>query len=517
MIESRGLREISQLVRERLPEFSTHCLSDENQLIVPIESEGMAILLPYLSGRDFDRIIPDTMLGSVPVEEVCGREVLVVDASVSRGLRMLSVVTRLREDLKAKRVRTAAFVVHKECKPERVPEYKAAILSPTQYSWAKWALAEQHLDQITALDGDHPQYVFRIARGDADQLTAAIRRLGTSYELPGDERRSVRRLTVDAVEVNDPTDWLPRETRLESVTKVRVFIENSQGEGASRFSILPILYPAIPVDTKCEDDKCRGFAIDTGLCRVASQNESALWPSRQCFKCVALHSSLELLLEFMGRLRVELPKDFEFRLDIDEPALLRAFQLYDRKTGAAIWLEIQKKISRAIDMDANGEQGQLSFPKFNFDQERSEELLRRQVTGPARVCGAYSPEIQVGLEIASWWYREMGSGRNNVGDDSCGLSFSELCQRLKGQVSQLAISRSLDLLLDEGILRPRTCISTFSQSEQEPPSKCWTRCYRLGGEFVERRLVGLAKARDNVSNRQSGALCKDMVCSQGEK
>jgi len=500
MIEHRGVREVDELVRRSLPKFAEECLAQPDRLVVAIESEGMAILLPYMSPADFARVIPDTVLDSVDPDTIRGREVLVVDASVFEGGKMWSVANRLKGEFGAKEVVTAGFVVCEECTPNKMPQRKQLLLSSSRYSWAKWSLSSQQLDQLVTLDGDHPSYVFRIKQGKPCQLIEAIRRFGTCYGIGGEDNHRVRRFTVDGVGINTPVCWLPASVWLESIVKVRLFVEDIQDADSPRFSVLPLVYPSVPVTSVCTRELCIAYDADIALCQGAGKARDEDQDSKRCFRCLALYASLLLLLEFLERLMVELPKGFAFELEVDEPTTTRAFSLYDLEQGDVIRQAVQNRIANALTARPKNGQMELPFQKFNFGEDRTDELVYWHTRQNAIETEYHSPEFEVVLEIAKWWLNEVKFKIHDRDErDGYGLPFGELCRRLQGRVSPLAISRSFDQLLDQGILRPR--ISKFARRDNgsQAGQAFWVRGYRPGGEFVGRRLDALAMAAERVS------------------
>lgn len=489
-VERPAIADIRSRVDEKYVSFVGQCLHGGYDAIVAIESEGVAVLLPQILGESTEKyppIIPDNLLNEA-TEQLRDQHVLVFDASAVSARKLERVASHV--GVYAQKVTKAALLLSDECPPDLQPDIWGLRLDKRAYSWAKERIVEKTLERPFPLDGDHLIFAYHYFTDDSnvsshDEIIRAAQLLGKSYFVspPG---ATIIRLTVDGIEpVARQQDQIAMW--FESVCKVRLFIDPI----LQSVSFVPIVFPAIPQEFKATTAICPYCDLASTL-NVPSVEHKGNMTSEHCFRCTALSFSAELMEEFMTlfltRLR-EIQPNLQFRL-APVPDVLRgcwtlAFAeprgvvdaAYARMSQVARRMEQQQ-----LELEVDQTSWRFKFPAQLSSRSESDGL-------PVNDDGLESWH-KVLVEVGQWYRKNVSILPDDI-RDGLGLPFSEICQRLAVDLDRLTISRSLDVMLDEGMLRPRTVEWTREHAGYSN-SKFFVRGYTTGGEHIRTLALALA-------------------------
>lgn len=488
----RGKETFLNKLEENLNKTVKKCLSGHYDFVVPIESEGMALLIPFLvdaSQKNLKpEIIPDTVLETLPTGYLTGKSGVALDASIFSGKKAMLTKEKIAR-LGAKELYSAAPVVFEECPQEcrpDMPNQPTVLLDYNGYAWAKEWLIKRQLHQTFPLDGDHLIFVFG---GENIQITQEIferiLRLEKSYLVssPGDP---TIRLTVDGIKLRDTSNRLGQwGIWFESVCKIRLFLDRSQ----PIINAIPIIYPAVPSGIKFEPPTCPYLKLLNSLCFKEMAEDGRRQQAETCYRCLSISFSTKVMADLLIQL---FPRDLwandKLRLE-PHPVALKNCWLFAMRKPDLILKHSYDILRNKIKEEAEFEQLDLLSPMFVLDEQSIEVSQNEMEIHSDRP--QLTPEVEVAFEITNWYKERQKECSDENLLDKVGISYSQLRHRLRNKFSPIQISRSFDKLLDEGMIRPR---NVEIVNENAPANPYYlARGYQPGGEYTRRLLLGILK------------------------
>lgn len=460
------------------------CLFGNYDFVVPIESEGMGLLLPFLLQEESVKteIIPDTVIKTLGKGYLDGKTGVMLDASLFEG-KKLQRTREILEALGPKRVYSAVPVVFEESKEEvrpDLPGQAGLILDFNKYAWAKEWLVNRQLRQPFPLDGDHLIFGFEMPDiSMVDEVLKAIINLPTSYLVskPDDE---VIRLTVDGVTLRDPMNGLQQAgIWFESVCKIRLFFHRK----LPRIFAIPIIYPGVSTNVDFDVSSCPyGHMVET-LCLKHMTTGEVKKETVTCYRCLSIALSTKLMSDLLFDLFPGyLWSENKLQLLPRHPIAEKNVWLFSMRKPEEILDHAYKVLSSKI-RGENPEVPDLLTPTFTLDNHAMDLSRSRYPEKRSQIA-----ELMVATTIASWHKDQEDKCHDEEHLDEIGLSFSQLSDMLKDELSPFDISQSFDKLLDEGLIRPRNV-----ETKKSDDDSCYlVRGYRPGGESTRRFLLGIA-------------------------
>lgn len=462
------------LDRNAVREFIKKCLAWGPSWIVPIPSEGVAMLglatdIVLGSGA---KILYADKLTRRPVKAVEGQKALVLDFSVYQGKMMNVAVNRLLA--MGAEVATAAFVVHEACPPESRPDMHWLSSSGFEYGSLKDMLIDQTLNEQHLYDSDHVDIRLEVSPFDHDTIVEAISRIGPSF-WTSDHHDQIERLTVEFdAEAVYQVLRLPQDAECDTVCKTRILVSPDMGE----LSVAGLFFPSLPVDVPVRRHRCPVPVRELSICNIL-QDLGTRTTSRDCFDSCTFYAGLWLVRAFMNRLRYLLPsvsvvpiQDQAARLAFDA-----LFPLVSDRLWPAMWAFLGQK---------EGQEEQRFW-------QRGLVLGQDDCAAP-RSSESYANAV-VAAEVFRAWRSELSSecARTECDFENLGTSYLRLCNATRTVMTPRAVSRAFDILLDEGVVRP--IVAPRESVTGEGGRSLWTRCYRPAGEQVGRVLKHLSGIR----------------------
>ena len=252
----------------------------------------------------------------------------------------------------------------------------------------------------------------------------------------------------------------------EGIKKIRVYINKL----TKVISIVPIVYPGIISDSD-KNNKCtiRELFQDMLLHNCINENSNR----KDCFECLSFIYSNLILFKFLDILfRNKLKLNF---ISVNSNDL---FSRYLEK-GFEIASQLQNIIKEIIDNGVpkiysvidSGKLPKEFKTKENLKNLFTKETIRFEVNKTLRMTTAISIiDNNLNKNFKGKRYKRKG------------ISYSQLCDILSDQISPEQISSSLDIALDEGLLKPN--IQEINLIIDNKEKKCWCRTYNTSGEII---------------------------------
>jgi hypothetical protein len=453
--------------------------------VVPIESEGLAFLLSNIEDLPAEtrpKVIPDSALACAATA-LTGKRALIFDATAVSA-EHLELVKRHVAD-HAATVERAVFLLQDTCPMHREPEHWALKLDTQRYLWAKNRLITRMLDHPLLLD--HAQLVVGFDYGDRvdiDHLITAASECGYSYVVG--RRGSHVRLSVDGIKPVTEQPALPPNLWFEGVCKLRLVINTAKRE----LLIIPIVFPGVPLLGIPVGDDCPYClsALDLGLPPV--EHPEGFTTSR-CFRRVALKASMLLLEGFLTHFVPRLPGSMPLKVST-QTGLVDSCWIPE---GDQVdWEMARARIAEVLLRTDGIRQARLWEHENSSFRFRSDASIRKSTSKGRESLNSLSDWGYVALEVGQWLSEHPAVG-NSEDRPEQGIVYSELRDRLRQNLrpfpGEIAVSYSLDLLLDQHVVRPRNIV-TGPNARAPLAVPYWVRGYTSAGEHVRQQLLAMA-------------------------
>ena len=484
----KGVESTRREVTEKVKTFASECLNEGYDVIIPVESEGLSVLLPTLKEAPHLEVIPSGWMQYLDPRRFDGKQVLVVDASVEVGETLQSHVNEFSRLFHCEPHQTA-IIAHTVFPEQRFSEarVKPLRLDQNRYEWARQCLAELELAHVFVHSGDPPLWEFSYPPEFLAEVAMVVANLGTTYSVGA--FHSWERVSVDLIAPVDKT-WLPEEAYIDSACKIRVLLHEQE----PLLRVLPLIFPSIPAEHPLSFPRYlrrlqeSNQIVPSALVRYA---DSAAQSPERTFKWIAAYASFLLLRDFLTLLQLSLPG--ECSLTLKESDVSRSsFLFYDPDFGEELYRCAFDLI--AAHLRPPDRTLQPSLPELRFAYKRlSRAEIESALTGSDSEPTRGAPAV-VHLEQAlALWLWELSHQSSNPApyDTHAGLTFSDLHALLQPRVTPLALSRALDILVDEAVLRPRVGRRPrFGKGDSN--STFVQRTYAPAGELVRRALLAYA-------------------------
>jgi hypothetical protein len=464
--------ETKAIVSKNLGVFVRRCLESDFDKIVPIEGEGLAVLLPYLADypHKASDIIPSNSVKFVPDGILRGKKVLVLDVSVSTGHTLFKVAQIIKEKTGVEPA-LAALLVRKEFdQPERLFFQDYLSLLPNAYNWAREVIIEFLLNEVFVHPTDPPLWEIKFPESHKGALIKSLLRFSGSYSLePTQAEDAWIRITIDKIALRH-SDWLGGMIANDANNKIRVIVNRKKNIAR----ILPLFFPLINTEKRVPISKL----IEGAARRLPSEFNKVLENAEKiesqnpyvAYNWVASVGSLLLFNDFIVLLRNHFPalKIDEVRLAAPVPNI---YQYSCDETILKAFEEVAKKF-----IDTSEKSGQMEFhdPTFIFSSVDSHQIAEAFVM-PEHL--KYLTSEQALIYALGTKVMEMRD-ENEDEDLDNGFSLAEIENKAQ-YMNSWAVSYAVDRLVDEGILKPR--VGNVSPGYIG-------RVYVIAGETVRNRL-----------------------------
>lgn len=494
-IESR------KLIENSLPGFIAFCLDSEADFIVPIQNEGLAILLNSLKDRpDLTRkIFPSSSLAFLPEKEIndhiLGKKGLVIDVSIRTG-HSLTTWKNIVENMSGVAPICAALLVHSESSQKvELANPSPIFLAPNSYLWGRELIVELLMNTVIIQPGDPPMWDWKIESSSYNSILTAVLEMGNAFNIPGGNTNAEwYRVSIDSI---IPTHSLKQLARFEISQPLRLRLSFNKHQNLVK--ILPLVFPKIP---KHETTPIRGFlnhfSKELGV-DLSTLSELAIGvPSTpiHLFRWVSASLSVLLLKDFFLRLRNYGLAPSESDISISAP-VPNIYQYSCPKEVIDEFEEFGKKVIHGVSSTGPAESKQLEFTEQHYifsDDADSRFKNPFQLSGLHSNC---SPEEGLQVFFAGWLL-DTESDNNQVKPTeeviertlANGIPFDRLIRKID-YMSPKAIGRAVDKLIDEGVLKPKVHLGDDDK---------YQRTYSIGTETIRRRLRTLG-----IANRLIGS------------
>ncbi|MFW9980244.1 MAG: hypothetical protein ACFFEJ_19330 [Candidatus Thorarchaeota archaeon] len=477
-------------------------LIDRVDVLVPIQRKGIRTLQLLFDDDEID--IPIVYKNSLllELEKYADKRVLLVDDVVVRGKRLRRDKQCVVEASKKKRVHnltvlSTALLIHEDLEDQShidyLPDMALRVTDDLIDIFHEYIISETMKLGIP-LDVDHPVIILRLkATSTEESVLLKLSELGNLYRISTIYDGKISRLTLE---------WSPRESMFqkkalpeifnEGVCKIRINFVNDT------MYIFPVFYPAVrvPKNPRVCDKKTEWN--QTSLCGTKSlQGLNPDLRKKICFDCTALNTSLSILEDFLALSTHNQSDGTTLSQMVDYVGLMhestkdqRNMLSHTRHPCAPIrYLDpsiqglIDKRLRSLFYHDTNSELFQ-EILKRSLERICSERYFVASET--AKEIPGLSLEMATSFRVASAITRTSKSGKRDELGTPLGVSFSELISMFKDIDEPDDISRSLDILLDSGIVRPRQKEVCLSES-----NLVVVRSYIPAGEILGNSLLDI--------------------------
>jgi len=463
-----GSLEFNQLVisREKLqeeilaliPDFQTFCLNSGYDVIVPVENEGLSVLLPALK-KDLEhpRIIPSSSLSSLKPGELNGKRVLIEDVSIYSGKTILKIRNQIRSNFQAKTVDFASIIVFRDMRSRLNFVYsKRLLLTQNQYDWAREAILDYLGGNVLHHHSDPPLWSLRFPRHKRGSFYEVLKELGAFYPLPdyGNDNSNWYHFSLDNIHLSN-SKWLPPSIEVEEFIKIRLFVHKTE----PKILVLPLFFPVINKETTSDLPSLLAYAGSFFPPEYQPILEFAAEVPRNpylYFRWISTIGSMLLLCEFHERV-------LNFGIDLESNSPLMVGPVPNLRNYSCR-TEVLNAFEHLMDtMLSNNRQNikstmhlplfdaNFSFPrvdKFNWFRETNDQGIE-----------ALLPERYLASRIGQVTLQMAVGPSESTGDiaDRCLFTFPTL-QHLAPNLTTYGMNRALDVLIDSGVVN--SCIKT---------------------------------------------------------
>lgn len=481
---SYGFEEIQNLVREQLPIFVEKALSFDCDAIIPIEDEGLSILIPTLKKwKSEHKIIPTIIPSRALLEDWTApqnfKRVLVVDASSRRGDTLRNNISEIEKKYNPDIIKSASFMVLEDVTTE-VEKLVLPYLSLTgnQYFWAKTEIVNYISSQVFYKWGDPPVWKFNVSEEDLNHIFKTITNKCGCYLFPNEDKHLIKRITIDNVSIKN-IDWLPNGIDVQPFYKIRFFFDFEN----SAVSILPLFFPKIASENLGTLNQYLQKALPyfpKEINEFFTHSEQIRNTPRNRFRWLSAIGSIlllrDLLIHIDGFNNGLTPEC----LQLDDPMP----NLLTYSCNAETLESLERLVKIIITPQFQNKQYTLPVPIFVFDEQTDPGIVTDfRIFHPYE---QYKPEWAFLFHISTWinnLYKDFPKEKVKIMLDK-GLSLEEL-QLEFPFMSRYALDRSLDSLIDEFILRARI----------EESKGFYQRTYGPAGETIRKRLRFLEEVK----------------------
>ncbi len=478
-----GWLEIEEKIRASLDKFVFDCLHSDYDVIVPIQEEGLAIMLPQLrKQRELKpEIIPSNSLDHLDPDKLKGKSVLLVEAAVRSGGELNYVSNKIERNFRVKNTAFACYLVLEEfpyVDDLVIPGF--FILTANQYLWAKDVIVEYLLNEVFVHFADPPLWEYVLDQEMSQRLLSLLLQFGHSYIVPEPGESDWIRLSLDGIDIQD-VGWLHETIEVQQPIKIRVSIHKSNG----RVQILPLFYPKVPDETSLPVSKlmeCARFAFPTQFNRIIQLSEEVSTSSYNSFRWISAIGSILLLRDLIHIIdSMDLHLD-NIKLSAPIPNL---YQYSCSETILSAFEELTRAILKSVP-----QKGQYTLPKmcFHFRIEEKVDPDSLLLDAPFE-----NNSPQEGLVYAlGRWIKSFNSEAPNTNQTIEKSISIEGLHDFFPYMTKEAMSRGLDMLIDEGVVKPRLGRDKKNRV---------VRTYAPGSESIRMHLLALGMATNFVLKR----------------
>jgi hypothetical protein len=474
---SLGRSEITLLVKNSLDDFVLSCLNSDFDIIVPIQEEGLAILLPKLKIRrgKGPEIIPSNSLRHIDKDQLDGKSILIVEAAVRSGGEIKEVTKYIEENFNIKSTSIAAFLVlegYRNISDLEIPGFH--VLSPNQYLWAKDVIVEHLLDEVFVHFADPPMWEFAINSNERHKLLHSLIQSEHAYVIPElNKDDDWIRISINDIVLND-RDWLIDEIEIQPLHKIRILIHKQKNV----IKVLPLFYPKVLVDSNIHVSTIVKYAkkmFPKEFEKIIKLSEEVKPSPYNTFRWVATIGSMLLLRDF-SFLCPGLNLNFgDMKLDTPIP------NLYQYSCSDTI-LNALQEVARSLTKLLSKENQYFLFKTvFGFNNTNVNEKTTRALGAPFEIN---TPEEGLVFAFSKWINRVSTESLydSNVILDK-GISLEEVYEYTP-YMTKFAVNQSLDRLIDEGLIKLRL---------GKDRNNYIVRTFVPGGESIRIHLRALGK------------------------
>ena len=445
---------------------------DEYDFIIPIEDEGLAILIPYLR-KNIDltkKVIPSRAIeeGIVDERKLNEKRLLLVDLSARSGRTLIAFNDLINENYNSL-VDSFSFIGLKGViENSRIPIKSKLIFDENYYFLSKQYLTKYIFENVFIKWSDPPLWRIQISSSDFRFFKDNISKLRNYYTINNGSFETYEILTIYNIGLNNDK-WISKDIKLENNSKIRFRYE----EKTECLEILPLVFPKIKtnIDLSVTEmlKKMEEF-LPLDFSDLISHSKKI--PSKEYFlyRWFSTIGSLLLFLDFLNQ--ELLPNTFktdDLFLSGPVPNLLHyscnkeVFRIIEELTKKII-LE-RKSINQPGLLEPNfiieNYSDELGKPK-NYMKEYAEFIPQRAF------------EYHLGKLINQ---EKKSSGTMAELMMKEGWTFQEIKNKFDF-LSNQELNYVLDLLIDEGVLRTRMKVSDGYLE----------RSYAPAGESISRKL-----------------------------
>jgi len=411
-------------------------------------------------------------LDCIPEADINGKYIALLDDSVQHG----ATLHHKRKDLERRKavVRTFAFLGcdtflsgRKELED---PEVQVCFrLADSQFTRACAEVTEYLLEQGKTQDTDHFALLLLIQGKrhpvTLEQFLDFLSGLGNVFIVSSPaEENDVITITLDhpvffqfdACEVPVSTDFE------DGVVKIRFYFNRR----TNTCLCLPIAMPKVTINPETYFDtqrKGEGLPINLKNLGLSYNLLSEKQKAQMCYLDTSINISLALAQQFLKRLT---SKDSPFRISLGEPPINSEDleRCYGKELGDKLSEQIVQHLRRSTEVKVGrAYQGALLEEQSQFTSSslQSYRIAERQLQALF--------EITPVIKLLTHWYDELKTKVHDREErlTDYGLTFSEICGRLEGQMESTGVSLALDLGLDRTVIAPVHLMQRLSNGEWE--------------------------------------------------
>lgn len=469
--------EVTKYIIENIEQFANGVLHYPCDAIVPIEDEGLSILIPLIKEKKYlaDNLIPSKAIDNdwFPQNTKISK-VLLVDASARTGQTLHNYFEKVKTkfNLSDDQIDVAAFITLKTeqnfFKEFALP---TLFLDANQYGWAKEAIINYLFDHVQYRWSDPPLWKIDFSSQELKNILDSITTKTNCYLFPDENQYGILRATINEIKLND-SSWLLDNENYDSDLKIRLFFDYKNNQ----LKILPLFFPIIKEDNfsplQSHLEKCKPYLQDETVEELINTSKCIPNKPYYIFRWISAIGSLFLLNDFMNQILSYCPELKLNPLKIEEPIPGLPYYSYDKKVGEILETAINNLFLN------NSKVSQISLSIFALTEKKESDSNENRF----EVSEPYSnlkPEIAFFYHFANWFVKN--EKQSDFSSLLQGLNINSMYDSFKG-LSHIAIDRAIDSLTDEYIIRP--LISSINGKTQ--------RTFGPGGETVRRlfRIVG---------------------------
>jgi hypothetical protein len=479
---------IKDQVRKLIPDFQQFCLGSDYDLIIPIENEGLSLLLPALQKcNDIPKIVPSSAVKGFDIDKKIHKKILIEDASTYSGVTLLETKNWFIEKYPTTQVDIGSLIVYDKLDAKIEFAYKNYLkLSQNQYDWARESLSNYLISNVFMHYADPPLWQFNFNESQRIRLYETLIDNSTFYSLPNYCDDCLwHSFSLDNIEVTN-SDWMPSFIEVEEFVKIRVFFHKYE----SKVLILPLFFPVLPSEvliglTEILEQASKQFPPELDSVLLYSkevETEPLLY-----FRWISTIGSMLLLSKF-----VQWIKHFGIDLAYSDPFMLGPIpNLFSYSCRKEV-LQTFETVMKVMLNNRNYQNDQLHFITDNFVFHnidhvvwyKGEESIETKILIPEKYLA-----IVLGKKMNNEYKNDHERAKNAIEIiNEGGISYPEI-KKISGKLSIFGINRALDVLVDEGTLNP--CVIKDDKGMIR-------RGYYIGGESKRSILRTLGYAYEDI-------------------